>query len=90
MYTKEAAEVEIRLRGAQETLAAAEGLVEKLNDEYDRWQLQVRSCYGINLVAQLSHCGILVARIIRRIESNSNEKSFRCSFHHIFVRRGGK
>ena len=53
MYTKEAAEVEIRLRGAQETLAAAEGLVEKLNDEYDRWQLQVRNCSGINLVAQL-------------------------------------
>lgn len=40
-YTKEAAEVEIQLNKAQGTLAAAEGLVEKLNEEYERWQQQV-------------------------------------------------
>lgn len=40
-YTKEAAEIEIDLNQAQETLNAAEGLVSKLNDEYERWQIQV-------------------------------------------------
>lgn len=40
-YTKEAAEIEIHLRAAQDTLATAEGLVDKLNDEYERWQKQV-------------------------------------------------
>lgn len=40
-YTKEAAEVEIQLNKAQGTLAAAEGLVGKLNEEYERWQQQV-------------------------------------------------
>lgn len=40
-YTKEAAEVEIQLNKAQSTLAAAEGLVGKLNEEYERWQRQV-------------------------------------------------
>lgn len=41
-YTKEAAEIEIRLADAQETLNAAEGLVDKLEDEYQRWKLQVK------------------------------------------------
>lgn len=41
-YTKEAAEIEIHLVAAQETLAAAEGLIYKLNDEYERWKAQVR------------------------------------------------
>lgn len=45
-YTKEAAEVEIQLNKAQSTLAAAEGLVEKLNEEYERWKQQV-SCYQL-------------------------------------------
>lgn len=40
-YTKEAAEIEIHLNIAQDTLQTAEGLVEKLNDEYQRWQMQV-------------------------------------------------
>lgn len=40
-YTKEAAEVEIQLNKAQTTLSAAEGLVGKLNEEYERWQQQV-------------------------------------------------
>lgn len=40
-YTKEAAEIEIHLIAAQDTLFAAEGLVNKLNDEYQRWQIQV-------------------------------------------------
>lgn len=42
-YTKEAAEVEIQLNKAQSTLAAAEGLVGKLNEEYERWQQQVNN-----------------------------------------------
>ncbi|KAF2899875.1 hypothetical protein ILUMI_06311, partial [Ignelater luminosus] len=41
-YTKEAAEIEIHLRAAQDTLATAEGLVDKLNDEYERWQNQLK------------------------------------------------
>lgn len=40
-YTKEAAEIEIHLIAAQDTLSAAEGLINKLNDEYERWQTQV-------------------------------------------------
>ncbi|GJQ81468.1 btv [Trypoxylus dichotomus] len=40
-YTKEAAEIEIHLGMAQETLRAAEGLVDKLNDEFNRWQIQL-------------------------------------------------
>lgn len=40
-YTKEAAEIEIHLGKAQETLQAAEGLVDKLDDEYNRWKTQV-------------------------------------------------
>jgi septal ring factor EnvC (AmiA/AmiB activator) len=40
-YTKEAAEIEIHLTQAKETLLAAENLVGKLNDEYERWKTQV-------------------------------------------------
>ncbi|CAG9863949.1 unnamed protein product [Phyllotreta striolata] len=42
IYTKEAAEIEIDLNRAQSTLLAAEGLVKKLGDEYERWQKQLR------------------------------------------------
>lgn len=42
-YTKEATEVEIRLNEAESTLAAAEHLVFKLDDEYKRWKVQVRN-----------------------------------------------
>lgn len=41
-YTKEAAEIEIGLEKAQATLSSAEGLVRKLNEEFERWQVQVR------------------------------------------------
>lgn len=40
-YTKEAAEIEIHLTKAKDTLLAAETLVGKLNEEYERWRLQV-------------------------------------------------
>lgn len=40
-YTKEAAEIEIHLTQAKDTLEAAEGLVSKLNDEFQRWKSQV-------------------------------------------------
>ncbi|XP_017783105.1 PREDICTED: cytoplasmic dynein 2 heavy chain 1 [Nicrophorus vespilloides] len=39
-FTREAAELEIKLNAAEETLNSAKGLVEKLSDEYDRWQTQ--------------------------------------------------
>ncbi|XP_030763708.1 cytoplasmic dynein 2 heavy chain 1 [Sitophilus oryzae] len=41
MYTKEAAEIEIDLNRATETLQSAENLVFKLEDEYERWQHQL-------------------------------------------------
>ncbi|KAK5644082.1 hypothetical protein RI129_007927 [Pyrocoelia pectoralis] len=41
-YTKEAAEIEINLNAAQETLNSAEGLINKLNDEYERWKIQLK------------------------------------------------
>ena len=42
-FTKEAAEIEIRLAKAKDTLMAAEGLVGKLEDEFTRWSKRVRS-----------------------------------------------
>jgi len=41
-FTKEAAEIEIHLTKAKETLKAAETLVGKLVEEYDRWKIQVK------------------------------------------------
>lgn len=41
-YTKEAAEIEISLKAAEDKLNSAEGLVGKLNEEYERWGKQVR------------------------------------------------
>lgn len=41
-YTKEAAEIEIGLKTVQDTLNAAQVLVDRLNDEYERWKEQVR------------------------------------------------
>lgn len=40
-YTKEATEIEFHLNEAEGTLAAAESLVYKLDDEYERWKEQV-------------------------------------------------
>lgn len=40
-FTKEAAEIEIGLNDVNQTLASAENLVYKLEDEYQRWQEQV-------------------------------------------------
>ena len=39
--TKEAAEIEVHLSKVQGTIAAAEGLVVKLDEEYSRWSEQV-------------------------------------------------
>lgn len=41
-FTKEAAEIEINLKKASETLSAAETLVSELDDEFQRWTQQVR------------------------------------------------
>ncbi|XP_031341052.1 cytoplasmic dynein 2 heavy chain 1-like [Photinus pyralis] len=41
-YTKEAAEIEINLNAARDTLNSAEGLINKLNDEYERWKIQLK------------------------------------------------
>ncbi|KAF4526157.1 hypothetical protein B566_EDAN008193 [Ephemera danica] len=41
-YTKEAAEIEIHLKQAKDTLLAAENLVGKLNEEYERWKSQLQ------------------------------------------------
>ncbi|KAL3276304.1 hypothetical protein HHI36_024202 [Cryptolaemus montrouzieri] len=41
-FTKEAAEIEVDLNKAQQTLATAEALVDKLNDEFERWQEQLK------------------------------------------------
>lgn len=40
-YTKEAAVIEIDLTKAQETVASAQELITKLEDEYKRWTSQV-------------------------------------------------
>uniref|UniRef100_A0AAR5P8V3 Dynein heavy chain coiled coil stalk domain-containing protein n=2 Tax=Dendroctonus ponderosae TaxID=77166 RepID=A0AAR5P8V3_DENPD len=41
-FTKEAAEIEIGLNDVNRTLASAENLVYKLEDEYQRWQEQLK------------------------------------------------
>ncbi|KAG8224815.1 hypothetical protein J437_LFUL002261 [Ladona fulva] len=41
-FSREAAETEVRLSEAQETLKASEGLVSQLQEEYNRWRVQVR------------------------------------------------
>ncbi|CAB3367864.1 Hypothetical predicted protein [Cloeon dipterum] len=41
-FTKEAAEIEIHLTKAKDTLKAAESLVGKLIDEYERWKIQLQ------------------------------------------------
>lgn len=40
-FTREAAEIEIHLGQAQETIYGAQNLVHKLDMEYSRWQSQV-------------------------------------------------
>ncbi len=40
-FTKEAAEVEIKLNKTKETIAAADSLVEGLEGEYKRWNKEV-------------------------------------------------
>lgn len=40
-FTKEAAQIEINLKQANDTIASAESLVSKLDDEYHRWTKQV-------------------------------------------------
>jgi len=40
--TTEAAKLKVELEKAQETIAAAENLVGKLEGEYERWSAQVR------------------------------------------------
>lgn len=40
-YTREAAIIEINLTKAHETMASAQELVSKLDDEYNRWRSQV-------------------------------------------------
>lgn len=44
-YTKEAAEIEINLKEGEEKLKSAEGLVEKLNEEYERWGEQLKELH---------------------------------------------
>ncbi|KAL1506398.1 hypothetical protein ABEB36_005769 [Hypothenemus hampei] len=41
-FTKEAAEIEIGLNEVNQTLGSAENLVYKLEDEYERWQFQLK------------------------------------------------
>lgn len=40
-FTKEAAQIEINLKRANDTIASAESLVSKLDDEFHRWTKQV-------------------------------------------------
>lgn len=49
-YTKEATEVEIKLRAAEKTLHSAENLVSKLSDEYKRWRSQVFNLFIYSLI----------------------------------------
>lgn len=71
-YTKEAAAIEIDLNKAQETLSTAEGLVSKLNDEYERWQIQLKE-FSIQIEQLPENC-LLAAGFATYLSSESEEK----------------
>ena len=48
-FTKEAAQIEINLKRANDTIASAESLVSKLDDEFHRWTKQVYLNLYINI-----------------------------------------
>ncbi len=45
-FTKEAAEVEIKLNKTKETISAADSLVEGLEGEFERWNGEVKAMEG--------------------------------------------
>ncbi len=49
-FTKEAAELKIKLDKEKETILAAETLVSKLDGEYQRWNNQVRHFSSLGLI----------------------------------------
>lgn len=51
--TKEAAEIEVRLNKAKETISAAEDLVVKLDEEYSRWGEQVKDYLNLLFIARI-------------------------------------
>ncbi|XP_056634261.1 cytoplasmic dynein 2 heavy chain 1 [Diorhabda sublineata] len=72
VYTKEAAEIEIDLNRAQSTLAAAEGLVGKLGNEYYRWKKQLQELsQEIEILPK--HC-LLMAAFMTYMSSESEQK----------------
>ena len=62
-YTKEAAQIQIHLSRARETIDAAEGLVLKLDEEYRRWKNMV--CYIFQQIPQVF--SILIALIFSNV-----------------------
>ncbi|XP_074038391.1 dynein cytoplasmic heavy chain beethoven [Leptinotarsa decemlineata] len=71
-FTKEAAEIEIDLNKAQATLGAAEGLVSKLGDEYDRWQKQLQELS--EQVEQLPKECLLASAFMTYLSSEAEDK----------------
>lgn len=48
--TKEAAEIELNINKEKKTIDSAQNLVEKLDDEFSRWGLQVCMIFYLNLI----------------------------------------
>ncbi|XP_044749353.1 cytoplasmic dynein 2 heavy chain 1 [Coccinella septempunctata] len=71
-YTKEAAEIEIDLNRARETLSKAEAMVDKLNDEFKRWQEQLKDL--LIEIQKLPICCLLSSAVITYLTSKSENE----------------
>lgn len=74
-YTKEAAEIEINLKAAEEKLNSAEGLVSKLNEEYERWGKQNEE-FSMELKTLPIKCLLTSAFITYLSEEFEDERRF--------------
>ncbi|XP_066245842.1 cytoplasmic dynein 2 heavy chain 1 [Euwallacea similis] len=71
-YTKEAAEIEIGLKEVKGTLGSAENLVFKLEDEYQRWQEQLKELS--NEMHSLSNNSLMAAAFVTFLSEEEEVK----------------
>lgn len=91
--TTEATKLKVELEKAQETIAAAENLVGKLEGEYERWNGQVwRPDPALpSVIYQSILCFPLKGqRAVTGAERAATKSSFGCCFHHLHVSCSGR
>uniref|UniRef100_A0A8D8QIW2 Cytoplasmic dynein 2 heavy chain 1 n=2 Tax=Cacopsylla melanoneura TaxID=428564 RepID=A0A8D8QIW2_9HEMI len=70
--TKEAAEIELKLVSVKDTIAAAEGLISKLDEEFSRWGLQLEEFSS--KILQLPTESILAAAFVVYLSNLTEDK----------------